>query len=195
MRFDEHQFQMLSDSSTHAPDGLTSKHEIATHVSRILGELILIPESNKRLPCKAAMNISNYFLDEVKSESDLTDGIISLCLIIFGIIRERFTLQAEIPLATQLKDIFDESVLTQLAFELTSMPYSNTLNINGESVPRTIDFSSLSLFGDEFKLETKFNNFLFDFLIADDDEVSDPEVEKPIEPPKDADPDDSDIDE
>jgi len=186
---------MLSCSSKIAPDGITSKHEIATHVSRILAELILIPESNKRLPCRAAMNISNYFLDEVKSESDLTDAIIALCLIIFGLIRERFTLQAEIPLATQLKDIFDESVLTQLAFELTSMPYCNALNSNGESAPRTIDFSSLSLFGDEFKLENKFNKFLFDFLIADDDEVSESEVEKPIEPPKDTNPDDLDIDE
>jgi len=195
VKFDERQFQMLSCSSKIAPDGITSKHEIATHVSRILAELILIPESNKRLPCRAAMNISNYFLDEVKSESDLTDAIIALCLIIFGLIRERFTLQAEIPLATQLKDIFDESVLTQLAFELTSMPYCNALNSNGESAPRTIDFSSLSLFGDEFKLENKFNKFLFDFLIADDDEVSESEVEKPIEPPKDTNPDDLDIDE
>ena len=194
MKFDERQFQMLSCSSKIAPDGITSKHEIATHVSRILAELILIPESNKRLPCRAAMNISNYFLDEVKSESDLTDAIIALCLIIFGLIRERFTLQAEIPLATQLKDIFDESVLTQLAFELTSMPYCNALNSNGESAPMTIDFSSLSLFGDEFKLENKFNKFLFDFLIADD-EVSESEVEKPIEPPKDTNPDDLDIDE
>lgn len=183
---------MLSCSSKIAPDGITSKHEIATHVSRILAELILIPESNKRLPCRAAMNISNYFLDEVKSESDLTDAIIALCLIIFGLIRERFTLQAEIPLATQLKDIFDESVLTQLAFELTSMPYSNAWHSSGELALRNIDFSSLSLFGDEFKLETTFNKFLFDFEITDDVEVSEPEVESPIEPPKDPDPDDLD---
>ena len=122
-----------------------------------------MPAYQSRLPCKAILNLANFFSEEVKHSEDLNDAIIAMGAIIYGLVRERFAIQPEIPVANHLKSIFDDDLMTQLSLELSSTPYFNFgFDDQGKSL-RRVDYSSISIFGKQFELQIVSEDYPIEF--------------------------------
>lgn len=173
----------------YSPDGLFSNKEVERLVDQILAELTAMSAYEDRSPYKPVSRVANYLLDNVRTPNDLGDVALAFMAVIYGLLRERVSIQPEISVANHLKDIFDEELRARLSIELASIPYvSHGFDDQGRKIYLS-DYSSVSIFGKRFDQDSLFEDIPIELEIIED--PSD-EIDKPDKPKDDSAADDPD---
>jgi len=192
MKFDERHFQMFYLTKRYSPDGVFSNKEVERFVDQILAELSAMSAYEDRSPYKPVLRVANYLFDNVQSPDGLGDVALAFMVVIYGLLRERVSIQPEISVANHLKDIFDEELKARLSIELASIPYiSHGFDNHGRTICLA-DYSSVSVFGKRFEQDSSFDDIPIEFEIIED---SSNEIDKPDTSKDDSatdDPDESD---
>ena len=189
MKFDERHFQMFYLTKRYSPDGVFSNKEVERFVDQILAELTAMSAYEDRSPCKPVLRVANYLYDNVRSPDSLTDVALAFMAVIYGLLRERVSIQPEISVANHLKGIFDEELRARLSIELASIPYASR-GFDGQGRMICLaDYSSVSVFGKRFEQDSSYEDMPIEFEIIED--PSD-EIDKPDKPDEDSATDDPD---